>query len=136
VAIAKIRVPVEDIGSAILVVRGQRVLLDDKLAALYGVSTARLNQQVRRNRERFPADFLFELTHDEYEALMLQIATSKRGRSGGRKLPLVFTEHGAIMAANVLNSHAGITDERPCRPRLRQNTRDRPGVQRASRKDY
>ena len=103
-AIPKICVPIEDIGSAILVVRGQKVLLDDKLAALYGVSTARLNQQVRRNRERFPADFLFELTHDEYDALMLQIATSKSGRGGRRKLPLAFTEHGAIMAATVLNS--------------------------------
>lgn len=68
---------------------------------LYGVTTARLNQQVRRNRERFPADFLFELTTAEFSALMLQNASSKPGRG---KLPFAFTEHGAIMAAPVLNS--------------------------------
>jgi hypothetical protein len=97
-------VPTEDITRAILVVRGHKVLLDAELAALYGVSTARLNQQVRRNRRRFPADFLFELTRSEYHALMLQIASSKPGRGGRRKLPLAFTEHGAIMAATILNS--------------------------------
>ena len=75
-----------------------------QLAALYGVSTARLNQQIRRNRKRFPADFLFELTAEEFAGLMLQNATSKRGRGGRRKLPLAFTEHGAIMAATVLTS--------------------------------
>jgi len=74
-----------------------------ELAALYGVSTARLNQQIRRNRKRFPADSLFELTAEEFAGLMLQNATSKRGR-GGRKVPLAFTEHGAIMAATVLTS--------------------------------
>src|SRR5256886_16317208 len=75
-----------------------------ELAALYGVSPARLNQQIRRNRKRFPADFLFELTAEEFAGLMLQNATSKRGRGGRRKLPLAFTEHGAIMAATVLTS--------------------------------
>jgi ORF6N domain len=94
----------ERIAGSILVLRGQRVLLDAELAALYGVTTARLNQQVRRNRERFPDDFLFELTAEEFAALMLQNATSKAGRGGRRKLPLAFTEHGAIMAATVLNS--------------------------------
>lgn len=88
----------------ILVIRGQKVLLDEDLAALYGVETRRLNEQVRRNRERFPADFVFQLDDTEYAALISQIATSKPGRGGRRKLPLAFTEHGAIMAATVLNS--------------------------------
>ena len=101
---SKAPAPIEDITRAILVLRGHRVLLDAELAALYGVTTARLNQQVRRNRQRFPVDFLFELTAEEFSALMLQNATSKSGRGGRRKLPLAFTEHGAIMAATVLNS--------------------------------
>ena len=97
-------VPVEHITQSILVFRGHKVLLDAELAALYGVTTARLNQQVRRNLERFPEDFMFPLTAAENAALMLQNATSKPGRGGRRKLPLAFTEHGAIMAATVLNS--------------------------------
>jgi hypothetical protein len=96
--------PVEDITRSVLVLRGHRVLLDAELAALYGVSTTRLNQQVRRNHKRFPEDFIFQLTASEYAALMLQNATSKSGRGGRRKLPLAFTEHGAIMTATVLNS--------------------------------
>jgi hypothetical protein len=97
-------IPIERIERAIYLVRGEKVMLDSDLAALYGVSTARLNQQVNRNIERFPEDFMFQLTNAEFKGLMLQIATSKTGRGGRRKLPLVFTEHGAIMAANVLNS--------------------------------
>lgn len=97
-------VPVEQVASSIRILRGHKVLLDAELAALYGVTTARLNQQVRRNRARFPPDFLFELTSAEFSALMMQNATSKTGRGGRRKLPLAFTEHGAIMAATVLNS--------------------------------
>jgi len=97
-------VSVEQITHSIRVFRGHKVLLDAELAILYGVPTARLNQQVRRNRERFPEDFMFQLTTAENAALMLQNATSKPGRGGRRKLPLVFTEHGAIMAATVLNS--------------------------------
>ena len=85
-------------------IRGKRVMLDNDLAEIYGVTTARLNQQVRRNLKKFPADFLFQLTSKEFETLMLQIATSKRRRGGRRKLPLVFTEHGAVMTATVLNS--------------------------------
>ncbi|HEX4706567.1 MAG TPA: ORF6N domain-containing protein [Candidatus Udaeobacter sp.] len=85
-------------------VRGQKVMLDADLAGVYGVSTARLNQQVKRNQARFPSDFVFQLTGTEYEALMLQIATSKTGRGGRRKLPYAFTEHGAIMASMVLNT--------------------------------
>jgi len=97
-------IPVEYIAQSILICRGHKVLLDAELAALYGVSTARLNQQVRRNLQRFPDDFMFQLSTTEHAALMLQNATSKPGRGGRRKLPLVFTEHGAIMATTVLNS--------------------------------
>ena len=94
-------VPVE---SRILIVRRQRVILDSDLAELYGVTVKRSNQQVNRNQERFPADFMFQLTSTEDKALRLQIATSKKGRGGRRYLPYAFTEHGAIMAATVLNS--------------------------------
>jgi hypothetical protein len=94
--------PVENIARSILILRGQRVLLDSDLAALYGVETRRLNEQVRRNQERFPADFIFELTNAEFANLKSQFATSSWG--GRRKRPLAFTEHGAIMAATVLNS--------------------------------
>ena len=100
-------IPVEPIKNAILFIRGERVILDSDLAGLYGVTTARLNQQVKRNLARFPGDFMFQLTRKEYESLMLQIATSK-GRGGRRKIPNVFTEHGAIMAANVLNSKRAV----------------------------
>jgi len=98
---AMLSVPVE---SRILIVRRQRVMLDSDLAELYGVTVKRLNQQVNRNQERFPADFMFQLTSTEDKALRLQIATSKKGRGGRRYLPYAFTEHGAIMAATVLNS--------------------------------
>jgi hypothetical protein len=79
-------------------------MLDSDLAALYGVTTARLNQQITRNAARFPADFVFQLTRREITSMMSQIATSKRGRGGRRKLPNAFTEHGAVMAATVVNS--------------------------------
>jgi hypothetical protein len=97
-------VRLDGIARSIRILRGRRVLLDAELARIYGVTTARLNQQVRRNRRRFPSDFLFELTVDEFAALMLQNATSKPSRGGRRKLPLAFTEHGAIMVATVLNT--------------------------------
>lgn len=84
------------------------MLPDADLAALYGVTTARLNQQVRRNLDRFPEDFMFQLTSEEHAALMLQIATSRPSRGGRRKLPLAFTEHGAIMAATILNSSRAV----------------------------
>jgi hypothetical protein len=96
-----------DVASQIHIVRGQRVLLDSDLAALYGVTTKRFNEQVRRNRERFPVDFIMQLTDLEEESLRSQIATSKQsaaGRGGRRYLPYAFTEHGAIMAATILNS--------------------------------
>lgn len=101
-------VPVERIAHSILILRGQRVLVDAELAALYGVTTTRLNQQVRRNLRRFPRDFMFQLTAEEHAALILQNATSKPRRGGRRKLPLAFTEHGAIMAATVLNSERAV----------------------------
>ena len=99
-------VAIEAIANRIAIVRGQKIMLDADLAALYGVQTRRLNEQVRRNHARFPADFVFQLTNQELAALMSQFATSNAtaGRGGRRKLPLAFTEHGAIMAAMVLNS--------------------------------
>ncbi len=100
----KLSIPLERIASSILVVRGHKVLLDADLATLYGVTTKRLNEQVRRNRERFPEDFVFQLAQDEHEALRSQFATSNAGRGGRRYLPYVFTEYGAIMAAAVLNT--------------------------------
>jgi hypothetical protein len=93
---------VEQITQSILVLRGQRVLFDADLAALFGVTTRRLNEQVRRNCARFPDDFLFELTVEEFTNLKSHFATSSWG--GRRKLPLAFTEHGAIQAATILNS--------------------------------
>jgi hypothetical protein len=95
-------VSIDLVADTILVLRGQRVMLDADLARLYGVTTARLNQQVRRNAQRFPADFAFQLTDEEYGNLMLQNATSSWG--GRRKPPMAFTEHGAVMAASVLNT--------------------------------
>lgn len=98
-------VPIERIENHILLVRGQKVLLDTDLAALYGVRTKRFNEQVRRNRERFPVDFMFQLSTEEWNSLRTQIATLKAGRGQHRKyLPHAFTEHGAIMAATILNS--------------------------------
>lgn len=97
-------VPIERISSSILFFRGQRVLLDGELAALYGVTTKRFNEQVRRNLGRFPADFMFQLTAEEITGLRSQIATSNVGRGGRRYAPYAFTEHGAIMAATILNS--------------------------------
>jgi hypothetical protein len=99
---SKALVPLEHITRAILVLRGHKVLLDVELAVLYGVTTKRLNQQVRRNRKRFPADFLFELTAEEFASLKMHFATSSWG--GRRKLPFAFTEHGAIQVATILNS--------------------------------
>jgi hypothetical protein len=96
---------VDDIGSVIRTIRGQKVILDSDLARIFGVPTFRFNEAVKRNRERFPDDFLFQLTAEEFESLTSQIAILKKGRGQHRKfLPYAFTENGAIMAANVLNS--------------------------------
>ena len=97
-------IPEKRILKIIMVVRGEKVILDSDLAKLYGVETRRLNEQVRRNIEKFPEDFMFQLTKEEFENLKSQIATSSSGWGGRRKLPFVFTEHGALQAANVLNS--------------------------------
>ena len=88
-------------------IRGERVILDSDLSALYGVDTRSLVQAVKRNIERFPSDFAFQLSADEYDSLRSQIVISK-GRGGRRYLPYAFTEHGAIMAANVLNSKEAV----------------------------
>ena len=101
-------VPVEAIERKILLIRGRKVMLDSDLAKLYGVPTFRFNEQVRRNLKRFPEDFMFQLTKDEHRSLISQFAISKIGRGGRRFLPYVFTEHGALMAANVLKSEKAI----------------------------
>lgn len=98
----------DSISHRIVLVRGQKVVIDSELAGLYGVETRRLNEQVRRNADRFPPDFMFQLTAPEYADLMSQIATSNVGRGGRRKLPLAFTEHGALMAATVLNTSRAV----------------------------
>jgi hypothetical protein len=95
-------VPAKPIESLILIIRGQRVMLDADLAALFGLSTSNLNKAVTRNLDRFPEDFMFRLNKDEFKNLKFQFGTSSWG--GARKMPRAFTEHGAIMAANVLNS--------------------------------
>jgi hypothetical protein len=89
-------------------VRGLKVMLDSDLAELYGVETKVLNQSIRRNIERFPNDFMFQLTDEEWESLRSQIVTSKSGRGGRTYLPNVFTEHGVLMLSSVLNSKQAI----------------------------
>ena len=96
---------IQSISLAITALRGQRVILDSDLAALYGVETKRFNEQIKRNGARFPVDFMFQLTPEEFDSLRSQFATLKTGRGQHRKyLPYAFTEHGAIMAAMVLAS--------------------------------
>jgi hypothetical protein len=99
-------IPAEGVERTILILRGRRVILDSDLAALYGVSAKRLNEQVRRNADRFPQDFAFQLTPEEFQILRSQNATSRWG--GRRFLPYAFTEHGAYMAGSVLNSPRAI----------------------------
>lgn len=96
--------PKKPIESLILNLRGQKVILDRDLAELYGVPTKVFNQAIKRNADRFPEDFMFQLEAQELTLLRSQIVTSKAGRGGRRYAPYVFTEHGAIMAATVLNS--------------------------------
>jgi len=97
--------PLAEVAGRILVIRGQRVMLDADLAQLYGVSTKAFNQAVRRNRNRFPADFLLDLTNQEVARSRSQIVTLKTGRGSNIKYPpMAFSEHGAIMAATILNS--------------------------------
>ena len=94
--------------SKLLLLRNQKVILDVDLAELYGVSVKRLNQQLKRNADRFPADFLFQLSRPEHANLRLHFATSSSAHGGRRYLPYAFTEHGAIMAATILNSERAI----------------------------
>jgi len=94
--------PSDKIRGKIHIIRGQKVMLDRDLAELYGVETFRLNEQVKRNVERFPCDFMFQLTKEEFENLISQIAISSWG--GNRKLPFAFTEQGVAQLSGVLNS--------------------------------
>ena len=114
----------DQLGRLIYEVRGERLMLDSDLASIYGVETKALNRAVKRNRDRFPKDFMFQLSEDEWknlryqigtsssnskhQSLRYQIGTSTLGHGGRRSRPYVFTEHGAIMAANVLNSRRAV----------------------------
>jgi hypothetical protein len=100
-------IPVEHLDRAIIEIRGRRVILGHDLAAAYGVTTRRLNEQVKRNIRRFPPDFMFQLTKQEHDNLKSQIATSSWG-GARRARPHAFTEHGAVMAASVLNSDRAV----------------------------
>jgi len=101
----KSALPAERIENRILLIRGQKVLIDADLAALYGVQTRALNQAVKRNAERFPGDFMFRLSVKEFQNWRSQAVISNPGaRMGLRRAPFAFTEHGALMAATVLNS--------------------------------
>jgi hypothetical protein len=100
--------PASVVESRILFLRHQRVLLDVDLAQLYGVPVRQLNQQMKRNRERFPSDFVFQLTTKEHKILRSQIVISKGAHGGRRYMPYAYTEHGAIMAATVLNSERAV----------------------------
>lgn len=125
---------IADVARKIHVVRGQRVLLDSDLAAVYGVTTKAFNQAVRRNLDRFPADFLVPLTNHDVASLRSQIVTSnvqRQGRGGRRHPPMAFTEHGAVMAATILNSPRAVQINvvtakmwrfsRPCRKVLQRS---------------
>jgi len=103
-AASNLPVPIELIERRIYVIRGQKVMLDSDLAALYRVPTFRLNEAVKRNRDRFPGDFMFQISPEEAQLLTSQIAMSKIGRGGRRTLPYAFTEHGVAMLSSVLNS--------------------------------
>lgn len=106
----RINTSIDLIENAIYSIRGQRVILDFDLANLYGAPSKRLNEQVKRNIERFPDDFMFQLTKKEWETLRSQIATLEKGRGRYTKyLPYAFTEHGALMGANVLKSQQAVS---------------------------
>ncbi|MET4083437.1 hypothetical protein ABIB40_003408 [Pedobacter sp. UYP30] len=101
-----ITIPDEVVMSKMYIIRNQKIMLDEDLAELYGVETRRLNEQVRRNKDRFPEDFMFQLDETEFSDLKSQNATSSWG--GRRKLPNAFTEHGVLMLSSVLNSKQAI----------------------------
>lgn len=100
-------VPLENIQSRILLIRGEKVMIDADLAKLYGVTTRRLNEQVKRNKDRFPVDFMFQLTADEKEQVVAN-CDHLQNLKYSPNLPYAFTEHGAIMLASVLNSQRAI----------------------------
>ncbi|RKY93713.1 MAG: ORF6N domain-containing protein [Ignavibacteriae bacterium] len=100
-------IPQERIENKIYLIRNQKVMIDQDLAELYNVSTKQLNQQVKRNLDRFPTDFMFQLSKDEHDSLRSQIVTSK-GKGGRRYLPYVFTEQGVAMLSSVLKSKEAI----------------------------
>jgi hypothetical protein len=100
--------PRERIERSILLIRGHKVLLDADLAELYGVETRSLLQAVSRNQKRFPKDFMFQMSKEEYELLRSQIVISKKGRGGRRYLPYVFTEQGVAMLSSVLRSERAV----------------------------
>jgi phage regulator Rha-like protein len=101
-------IPQEVVERKIYLIRGHKVMLDSDLAVLYGVGTKNLNKAIKRNIERFPEDFMFQLTHDEIKSLRFQFGTSKEGRGGRRYLPYAFTEQGVAMLSSVLNSKRAI----------------------------
>jgi hypothetical protein len=105
---SSLAVAVQFIERRIYLIRDHKVMMDIDLAELYGVSTKRLNEQVRRNQKRFPPDFMFQLTKTEAENLRSQFATSRSTHGGRRSLPYVFTEHGVAMLSSVLNSERAI----------------------------
>lgn len=94
----------EEIETRIYEIRGQKIILDSDLAVIYKIPTFRLNESVKRNQDRFPNDFMFQLTREEVAILTSQNAISRSGHGGRRTLPYAFTEHGALMAANILKS--------------------------------
>jgi hypothetical protein len=108
--IAKSKPPLraEDISRQIHTIQGHRVMLDADLAELYDVPTKAFNQAIQRNMDRFPEDFMFQLTEEEFAGLRSQFVTSKKGRGGRRYLPYVFTEQGVAMFSGVLNSHRAV----------------------------
>ncbi len=101
-------IPAEQIAAQIYIFREQKVMLDSDLAKLYGVTTGRLNEQVKRNIKRFPGDFAFQLNQEEFDSLISHIATSNAGRGGRRKPPWVFTEQGIAMLSGILHSERAI----------------------------
>ncbi len=103
-----ISLPDEQIANKIYMIRGQKVMIDRDLAELYGIETKRLKEAVKRNLYRFPDDFMFELTRDEFANWRTQIATSNSDRMGLRYAPMAFTEHGVLMLSSVLNSKKAI----------------------------
>jgi hypothetical protein len=101
-------IPPEVIESKILLIRGMKVILDKDIAKLYGVVTGRLNEQVKRNRDRFPTDFMFQLNKEEFDFLISQNAISKGYKGGTRKLPYAFTEQGVAMLSSILRSERAV----------------------------